>query len=263
MSDIVVVRGAGDLATGTIIKLHNAGFKVIALEVSKPTTIRRFVAFSEVVFKGETVIEGVRAKLIKDISEAKDFKGVCVIVDEKAEAIEKIKPIAVVDAIIAKKNLGTRIDMAEIVIALGPGFEAKVDCHAVVETMRGHNLGRIYYEGQAIANTGVPGEIGGVGKERVIHAPNSGVLVIKKDITSIVDKGDIIATIDGVEVEATISGVIRGIIMDGMYVRKGMKIADIDPRVNEVENCFSVSDKARCIAGGVLEAILYLKKGLS
>ncbi len=261
MKKIVVVRGAGDLATGTIVKLHNSGFKVVALEVAKPTTIRRLVAFSDVVFKEHTEIEieGVKGKLINTVDEINCYDGVCVLIDESAESIRKIKPFAVVDAIIAKKNLGTNLEMANIVVALGPGFVAGVDCHAVVETKRGHDLGRVYYKGEAIRNTGVPGVIGGYGKERVIHAPCSGTLIIKKDITSIVEKDEVIALIDETPVLATIDGIIRGMISDGMFVNEGLKIADIDPRVEEIKNCFTVSDKARCIAGGVLEAVLKLQ----
>jgi xanthine dehydrogenase accessory factor len=173
------------------------------------------------------------------------------------------EPLAVVDAIIAKKNIGMHKDMAPITVALGPGFEAGRDVHAVVETMRGHNLGKVLYSGAAMANTGVPGVIKGYGRERVIHSPAQGVLKNVKHITDTVKTGEVIAVIENengvTEVKATLDGILRGLIRDGYPVTKGFKIADIDPRAEEYENCFTISDKARCIAGGVLEAIMHLK----
>ena len=167
------------------------------------------------------------------------------------------------DAIIAKKNLGMSMDMASVTVALGPGFEAGKDVHAVVETMRGHNLGKVIYSGFAAQNTGVPGIIKGFGRERVIHSPAKGVLYNVKHITDTVKKGDVIAVIkngdETCEVTATLDGILRGLIRDGYSVTKGFKIADIDPRSEEYDNCFTISDKARCIAGGVLEAVMHLK----
>jgi xanthine dehydrogenase accessory factor len=187
-----------------------------------------------------------------------------ILVDPKGEAIAKLKPLAVVDAIIAKRNLGTSKTMAPITVALGPGFVAGEDVDAVVETKRGHNLGRVIWSGSAAPNTGVPGLIGGFGKERVMHSPAQGILKNVKKITDTVMKGEVIAVIetdsDMVPVEASLDGILRGLIRDGYPVTKGFKIADIDPRSEEYENCFTISDKARCIAGGVLEAILQLKK---
>ena len=185
------------------------------------------------------------------------------LVDPEGECVSKLKPLAVVDAILAKKNLGTNAAMAEIVIGLGPGFTAGTDVHAVIETMRGHSLGRIIYRGRAIADTGIPGIVSGVGKERVIKSPANGILRNRKQIADIVKKGDPVAVIsDGkseTPVIAAIDGILRGMIRDGYPVTEGFKIADIDPRLEEIENCFTISDKARCIAGGVLEAILHLK----
>ncbi len=260
MTKTIVVRGAGDLATGIIIKLHNCGYKVIALEIEKPTSIRRLVSFSEAVFKGQVQIENVEGKFFDNIDDALEFDGVSVLVDEQCKIIKELTPFCVIDSILAKKNIGTKIDMAEIVIGVGPGFNAGVDCHAVIETKRGHNLGRIYYKGFAIENTGVPGEIMGYSSQRVIYAKYTGELEIIKDITSVVKKGEIIATISGENVYATIDGVLRGIISDKIFVVKGMKIADIDPRMHEINNCNTISEKARCVAGAVLEAILYLDK---
>ena len=186
-----------------------------------------------------------------------------VLVDSAGESIPKLKPLAVVDAILAKKNLGTSRDMAPITVALGPGFTAGVDVDAVVETKRGHNLGRVLWTGSAAPNTGIPGAIAGYSKERVIHCPAKGILRNAKHITDTVSKGEIIAFVETengpVPVKATLDGILRGLIRDGYPVNVGFKMADIDPRTEELGNCFTISDKARCIAGGVLEAILQRK----
>ena len=174
-----------------------------------------------------------------------------------------MQPMAVVDGILAKKNMGTNRNMAPITVALGPGFTAGVDVDAVIETKRGHNLGRVLLDGAAAPNTGIPGIIGGYGKERVIHCPAKGILRNVKSITDTVQKGEVIAVVETEEgivpVEATLDGILRGLIRDGYPVKQGFKMADIDPRIDEYNNCFTISDKARCIAGGVLEAILQRK----
>ena len=264
--ELIVARGGGDLATGTIYKLRKSGYRVLVLESEKPSAIRRNVAFSEAVYEGRWTVEDMTAVLANDIEEAEkimDTGDVAVLVDPRCDCLNTLKPVALVDAIIAKKNLGTNRSMAPITVGLGPGFTAGEDVDAVIETMRGHKLGRVILEGSAIPNTGIPGAVAGVTKERVIHAPAAGVLKNVCHITDVVEKGQIIACIEtcegNVEVPATISGLLRGLIRDGYQVTKGFKIADIDPRVEEYENCFTISDKARCIAGGVLEAILYLK----
>jgi len=257
----VIVRGGGDLASGTAYKLFQCGFEVILLECEKPTSIRRYVSFSEAVYHWQASVENVwcvKAESIQEVEKILSDKKIALLVDPDGKSISKLHPDVVVDAILAKKNLGTRIDMAKIVIGLGPGFEAGKDVHAVVETKRGHSLGVVYYEGKAIANTGIPGVIGGYGKERVIHAPETGILHCKAKIGDIVEKGQCIAMIGNVCVEASLSGVLRGILPDGFSVWKGLKMADIDPRKEQVENCTTISDKARCIAGGVVEAILHL-----
>lgn len=266
MKDLVIVRGGGDIATGTIYKLVKCGFSVLVLEIPAPSAIRRNVAFSEAVYGGTQQVEDVTCYLAKDLDEAKRLLSegkLTMLVDPKGMAIEALKPLVVVDGILAKKNLGTNKQMAPITVALGPGFVAGEDVDAVIETMRGHSLGRVLYEGQAIANTGVPGVIAGYSKERVIHSPAAGILRNVKQITELVKQGDIIAIVEAgsesVPVEATINGLLRGLIRDGYPVTKGFKIADIDPREQEYENCFTISDKARCIAGGVLEAIMFLK----
>jgi xanthine dehydrogenase accessory factor len=261
-NDIVIVRGGGDLASGTIQKLHRSGFKVLVLEVATPTCIRRNVSFSEAIYEKEVEIEGIRAVSVRTLSEiekAWSDKKIPVIVDEEGNYIKEIKPKVLVDAIIAKKNIGTTRDMADITIALGPGFTAGEDVDVVIETSRGHNLGRLIFNGQALKNTGMPGNIMGFSKERVIYSPCQGVMRSILDIGAIVKEGEVIAYVGDTEIKATIPGILRGILRSGSTVTKGFKIADIDPRLSEKINCYTISDKARSIAGGVLEAILYLE----
>lgn len=264
---LVIVRGGGDIASGTIHKLTACGFPVLVLEVSCPSCIRRTISFCEAVVLGETVVEGVRALRVDSVEEAFELSQrgeqgmpvVPVLVDPDGEAIHKLHPKVLVDAILAKKNLGTRINDAPIVIGLGPGFTAGYDVHAVVETKRGHDLGRVIYEGKAADNTGVPGKIAGYGAERVIHSPAAGKLHIIKDIGEETAQGEVIAMVGGQPVTATIPGIVRGMIREGYPVHEGLKIADIDPRISEKKNCLRISDKARCVSGGVLEAVLHLQ----
>ena len=270
MKDLIIVRGGGDLATGTIYKLKKSGFPVLILEVKNPSAIRRNVAFCEAVYQGTQTVEDMTGCLAASSEQAEQFlmEGkLTVLVDPVGESIPKLKPLAVVDAILAKKNLGTNRNMAPITVALGPGFTAGDDVDAVVETKRGHHLGRVLWDGCAAPNTGIPGIIGGYGKERVIHCPAKGILRNVKKITDTVSKGETIAVVETEEgivpVEATLDGFLRGLIRDGYPVKVGFKMADIDPRAEEYDNCFTISDKARCIAGGVLEAILQWKGELS
>ena len=266
MKDLIIVRGGGDLATGTIYKLKKSGFPVLILETVNPSAIRRNVSFCEAVYQGEQTVEDMTCHLAESVEQAQQFLAegkLTVLVDPAGESIRELKPLAVVDGILAKKNLGTSRDMAPITVALGPGFVAGQDVDAVIETKRGHNLGRVLWNGSAAPNTGIPGIIGGYGKERVIHCPAAGILRNVKKITDTVSKGDVIALVETetgtVPVEATLDGILRGLIRDGYPVRVGFKMADIDPRAEEYHNCFTISDKARCIAGGVLEAILQRK----
>lgn len=257
----VVVRGGGDLATGTISKLHRCGYKVLILETATPSAIRRNVAFSEAMYDRETKVEGIICKKINHLEEAEkvwEKDGIPILEDSKGTVIEKLRPFVVVDAILAKRNLGTSKKMAPVTIALGPGFTAGVDVDAVIETKRGHDLGRIYYQGSAAPNTGIPGIIAGYGKERVIHSPADGILCQIKGIGCCVKKGEEIAKVGTEPVLASLDGILRGMIREGYQVKKGMKIADIDPRMDQQKNCDTISDKARCIAGGVLEALLVL-----
>lgn len=263
---VVIVRGGGDLASGTINRLHNMGFKVLVLEIEKPNFIRRKVCYGQAVYEKEFLLEGIVSERADNLDEIKNIWAdgrIPVYIDSQMEIVSKIKPIAVIDAIIAKKNLGMRKGIAPITIALGPGFEAGKDVDVVIETQRGHNLGRIIFEGFAAENTGVPGIIKGYGKERVIHAPASGKLKIVHDIGSTVQKDEIIAYIDSVPVYASLTGLIRGMIREGSIVEKGLKISDIDPREEELKNCYTISDKARTISGGVAEALFYLMNRLS
>lgn len=259
--DTVIIRGGGDIASGVIQKLYRSGFKVLILETERPTSIRRSVCFSEAVFDRQAVVEGIKAVLVEnmdEIEEAWKERTIPVVIDKEGKYIDLIKPKAVIDAILAKKNLGTNINMAPITIALGPGFEAGKDVKVVIETMRGHNLGRLIFEGKAMENTGTPGTIAGYSKERVIYSPADGVISNIKEIGDVVKAYETIAYVDGVEVKTIIDGLLRGIIRNDSKVRKGLKIADVDPRLSEKKNSYTISDKARSIGGAVLEAILYL-----
>ncbi|WP_294499861.1 selenium-dependent molybdenum cofactor biosynthesis protein YqeB [uncultured Gemmiger sp.] len=266
MNNLILVRGGGDLATGTIYKLRRCGFPVLVLEAAMPSAIRRNVAFSEAVYEGSQTVEDMTCRRAGNRDEAGRLlrqEGLALLVDPAGEAIQTFHPMAVVDAILAKRNLGTRRSMAPITVALGPGFTAGQDVDAVIETQRGHNLGRVLWQGCAAPNTGVPGIIAGYGRERVIHSPAAGVLRNLHKITDTVHKGEAIALVETenghVPVYATLDGLLRGLIRDGYPVTAGFKIADIDPRRGEYQNCFTISDKARCIAGGVVEAVLQRK----
>jgi len=255
--NLVIVRGAGDLATGIICRLHNAGYRVLALEIAQPTTIRRTVAFSEAMYTGQAVVEQVVCRKASHAMEAKtimDEGDVALLCDPEGASIATMHPAVVVDAIIAKKNLGTSLEMAPFVVALGPGFTAPVDCHCVVETQRGHDLGRLIHNGQAQADTGIPGLIGGYGVERVLHAPAAGEFISNHQIGDMVVASDCLATVGDVPVIAQIDGVLRGLLHNGLPVSEGFKIADIDPRGNPAF-CHSISDKARALGGAVLEAV--------
>ena len=254
---LIIIRGAGDLATGTAIKLHNAGFPLIMLDIEKPTVIRRTVSFAQALFDGKAVVEGVCAVCCSFENALENArKGlVAVVADPEGKTIEKLRPDVVVDAIIAKKNLGTNKSMAPFTVALGPGFVAGKDVDAVIETKRGHTLGKIITEGSAIANTGIPGIIGGYGKERVMHSPCEGVFRGCRTIGDIVQAGDIIGYVGDTPVKTEIAGKLRGLLSDGLYVPEHFKLADVDPRGEQTDHT-TCSDKARTIAGGVLEAVM-------
>ena len=315
---LVIVRGGGDIATGTIRTLRRAGFPVLILESAHPSAIRRTVALSEAVYEGSATVEDVSVMLAHNLDEAEYLlfqDGIAMLVDPDGAAIRDIIHsgekyaewdtglttlegggrhlflTCVVDAILAKKNLGTTKDMAPLVIALGPGFTAGRDCDVVIETMRGHSLGRAIMEGEALPNTGTPGLIAGHAQDRVIHSPAAGIVKTCAAIGDIVEEGQIIASIipegrsiqpadggsagqaartaeqmegsssrrgeAGVPVRATFTGLLRGLIRDGYPVPEGFKIADIDPRASEHDNCFRISDKARAIGGAVLTELIH------
>lgn len=263
--DLVVVRGAGDLATGTILRLRAAGFRVVALEIERPTAIRRTVSLSEAVYDGEARVEGVTARLVADLASVRVAlaEGVVpIMIDPECRYVAALAPYALVDATICKRNTGIRRGMAPAVIGLGPGFDAGGDVDAVIETQRGHDLGRVLLSGCAAPDSGTPGEIGGKSGERVLKAPVAGIVEEVAKIGSVVRAGDPVIALRGsgglVTVTSSIDGMVRGAIRPGLEVPAGMKIADVDPRAR-AENCTTVSDKARAIAGAVLEAILVLK----
>ncbi len=254
----VLVRGGGDLASGVAWRLHQSGFRVLITEVPEPLAVRRKVSFCEAVYDGHTVVEGVKALLVKgpeEVVQVWDQGFIPVLVDPGAESRHSIKPEVIVDAILAKKNLGTSAKDAPLVVALGPGFEVGKDAHFVVETQRGHNLGRLLTSGSAAANTGVPGPVQGITSDRVLRAPANGPWQNIVDIGDRVKKGDLIGTVQGEALYATIDGALRGLIHPGITVSKDLKIGDIDPR-GERAFCFTISEKALAIAGGVLEGIL-------
>lgn len=257
---LALIRGAGDIASGAAMRLWRCGIDVVMTDLARPTAIRRTVAFSNAIVHGETTVEGLRAVRAENAAEAKKLLregSLPVLADPECACREELAPDALVDAILAKRNLGTKIDDAPIVVGVGPGFTAGEDCHAVVETMRGHTLGRVYYSGSALPNTAVPGLIGGYAGERVLRAPADGVFRQRLEIGALVEAGDVAGTVGEEPMRCTISGVLRGILEDGTPVFKGMKAGDVDPR-GDVENCWSVSDKALAVGGGTLEAILRL-----
>lgn len=258
----VVIKGAGDLASGIALRLFHSGFQVVMTDLPNPLAIRRTVSFCEAIRNGEAVVEGIKAikaTTKEEVYEVLDSGAIPVLPDPEANIVKSINPDVVVDAILAKRNTGTSITDAGIVIGVGPGFVAGEDCHAVIESMRGHTLGRAIYEGPALPNTNIPGLIGGFAGERVLRAPADGIFNSVHSIGDIVKSGDVIGYVEGKPMLSTIDGVLRGLIADGTPVREGLKSGDVDPRGN-TEYCTLVSDKALAIAGGVLEAILKLNR---
>ncbi len=256
---LVLIRGAGDIASGIALRLRRAGIQVAMTETAAPTAIRRTVCFSEAVTRGETAVEELCARRAGSAAEARALleTGVIpVLVDPACACREELHPDALVDAILAKRNTGTAITDAPIVVGVGPGFTAGVNCRAVVETMRGHTLGRALYEGSALPNTAVPGLIGGFAGERVLRAPADGIFTGCRRIGDIVSAGDVVGHAAGEPMACTIGGVLRGLLADGIHVRRGMKAGDVDPR-GDPSFCFTCSDKALAVGGGVLEAILH------
>lgn len=260
---LVVIKGAGDLATGTAHRLFRCGFRVVMLEKAGPAAIRRPVCFAQAVFSGIHTVEGVTSELSAEperAEEAAKSGRVPVIIDPLWLSVRQLRPDVVVDAVMAKRNLGTVIDEAPVVIGLGPGFTAGADVHAVVETCRGHDLGRVILSGSAAPNTGAPGEIGGYSGERVVRSPGKGILISFREIGDPVEKGEIIGAVGGRNLVAPLSGVLRGMLKSGLEAVEGMKVGDIDLRCLR-DSCFSISDKSRVVAGGVVKAIMRLTVG--
>ena len=256
---LALIRGAGDIASGAAMRLWRCGIDVVMTDLARPTAIRRTVAFSNAIVHGETTVEGLRAVRAENAAEAKKLLregSLPVLADPECACREELAPDALVDAILAKRNLGTKIDDAPIVVGVGPGFTAGEDCHAVVETMRGHTLGRALYTGSPLPNTGIPGLIGGRSGERVLRAPADGIFEPRMEIGQLVQEGEIAATVNGKPMRCTLTGCLRGLLQGGLQVHEGMKCGDIDPRGQQA-NCFTASDKATAIGGGVLEALLH------
>ena len=255
---VILVRGAGEMATGVAHRLASCRFKVCMTETSNPQAVRREVAFSEVIFDREKGVEGITAKLVESpdhISEVWKDKRIPILIDPDAKVKDLLKPDVLIDATLAKRNLDTKISDAPLVVGLGPGFHAGRDVHLVIETNRGHNLGRIIANGEAEPNTGIPGSIAGYTEERVIRAPRDGNFKALKKIGDGVRANEKVGMIGNVEVRSRIAGVIRGLLQDGTEVWKGMKLGGVDPRGIKA-HCYTVSDKARTISGGTLQAIL-------
>jgi xanthine dehydrogenase accessory factor len=254
----VVIRGSGELASGVAHRLHQCHFNVCLTEIAHPMAVRREVSFCEAVYDVEKEVEGVIARRIDSYEEIEKTWGegkIPLLIDAEASVKDYLKPDVLIDAIIAKRNVGTKITDAKLVIGLGVGFYAGRDVHVVIETNRGHDLGRIIRSGEAEPDTGVPGEIAGKSIERLIRTPKAGRFIIKKDIGELVKAGETVATVDGAPVTVVIDGVIRGLLRDGMQVPSGLKAGDVDPR-GDRGYCYTISDKARAISGGALEAIL-------
>lgn len=263
---LVCIRGAGDLATGIAVRLMRSGIRVIMFEIPQPLTVRRTVSFSEAVRLGNCEVEGLAAKLCRSPSEALEIsrgKSAAVMICPDGSVIDTLKPYAVVDSIMAKRNTGTKITAAPVVIGIGPGFTAGIDCHAVIETKRGHTLGRVIYDygASALPNTGVPGSVHGCSSERVLRCPCDGVFTPVRDIGEIVNAGDVAALVDDNPVKCGISGMLRGLLASGLRVTQGMKCGDIDPRGEEADY-LTVSDKALSVGGGGLEALLHFRSGI-
>ncbi len=254
-----LIRGAGDCATGVALSLHHAGFAIVMTEQPEPTAIRRTVSFAEAVFQGSQTVEGAVAELAKGEGvEAVLSQGrIAVVVDPESEIRRSFAPDVLVDAILAKKNLGTARSFAPVVIGLGPGFSAGVDVDAVIETMRGHELGRILYEGSAQPDTGIPGEIEGRTSERILKAPGAGRVRLLKRIGDLVREGETVMTVGSVPVAAPLDGCVRGLIHEGLSVTEGLKIGDIDPRGQD-SYVATISDKARTLGRAALEAAIVL-----
>lgn len=258
----ILIKGAGDLATGIAVMLYREGHDIVMTEIEVPLTVRRTVAFSRAVYEGEAIVEGIRGVKTDSGDGAEKIiagRQIAVIVDEKAKILKEYHPDVLVDAVMAKKNLGTDIADAPCVIGVGPGFTAGEDCHCVIETVRGESMGNLIFDGSAIPDTGIPGKVGGYTKERLLRAESDGKMVPRKDIGDYVQKGQVVAETGGIPVFAQITGIVRGMLQKDVIVRKGMKIGDIHPGT-DVQCCFHISDKAEKVGKGVCEAVEFLMR---
>jgi xanthine dehydrogenase accessory factor len=254
----ILIKGAGDLGTGVAWRLRRAGFPVLITELAQPLVVRRTVAFASAVYDSAITVEGITARRADSFDDARDLlrDGIIpVLVDPETRARDFFMPRVLIDAVMAKRNTGTQITDAPFVIALGPGLTPNVDCHAVIETNRGHNLGRVWWDRAAETNTGAPGEIAGKRDERVLRAPRDGIVKERLEIGDFVERGQVIAQVDDADVVAPFDGILRGLVHAGLRVNAGMKIGDVDARAHR-DACFTISDKARAVGGGALEAIL-------
>lgn len=254
----VLVKGGGDLGTGVAWRLFKSGFPVLITELARPLVVRRTVAFASAIYDGDTAVEGVTAWRAENLWQARELLAdemIPVLVDPECRCRTEYAPRILIDAIMAKRNTGTQLTDAPLVIALGPGFTPNVDAHCVLETARGHNLGRVRWDVPAEPNTGIPGDIGGKRGERVLRAPRDGAVTGRRRIGDPVRTGDVVAEVGGASVCAPFDGVLRGLVHDGLFVRTGTKLGDVDPRA-ERAHCFTISDKALALGGGALEAVL-------
>lgn len=255
---LVLVRGGGDLGSGVIYRLHRVGFPIVITELPAPKLVRRTVSYGEAVFSGTITVEGVTARRVNDIEDCckqLEHREIPVIVDDTKSSIIKLRPVVVVDARMEKTQLDTTLDDAPLVIALGPGYKAGIDCHAVIETNRGHNLGRVIWHGIAEPDTGVPSDVKAQNLNRVLRAPADGYVQSEFRIGDMIEAGQTIGYVSGHPFSASFRGILRGLIHSSVYVKRGMKIGDLDPR-SQYENCFTISDKSLAVGGGVLEAVL-------
>lgn len=255
---LVVIKGAGDLASGVAYRLKRAGFPLVMTELPTPVMVRRAVCYGDAIYKGETVVEGIMARRVNTLVDARRLAVtglIPLLVAPEPATVAKLRPQVLVDAIMAKANTGTSIDDAPLVVALGPGFIAGQDCHAVIETKRGHWLGRVIHKGAAEPNTKTPGSMKGHTADRVLRAPANGQVKAFASVGERIKQGQLIATVAGHAVRAPFEGVLRGLIHPDVAVTSGFKIGDLDPR-GEVRHCFTISDKSLAIGGGALEAIL-------
>lgn len=257
---IVLIRGAGEMASGVAHRLYQSHFKICMTEIPQPLAVRREVSFCEAVYEGEKIVEGVRAKLIARPEEIRlgwEQGFIPLLVDpESKRTREFLKPDVLIDAIMAKKNLGTHLEDAQLVIGLGPGFSAGKDVHIVIETNRGQYLGKMILKGGAEPDTGIPGDVGGYTIDRLLRTGKQGIFRPQKSIGDKVTRGSVVAVVDDYPIIAEVNGIVRGLLREGIEAKRGMKVGDIDPR-GKREYCFTISEKARAIGGGVLEAILY------